>query len=129
MIEEAMQSGPTSSILAEIELHAAISKRWRDGDIWEEERDALLAIVDTEIIPALTLLPLDDEVRAAARQVVAAHPLRTLDALHVATAIVAQRHAKRHGSSLRFCTADRRQVEAATVIFGLEHVALVPPRR
>lgn len=128
-IEESMRLGPTSSILAALELHAAIWKRWRDGAISEEEREQLLRIVDLSIISAVTLLPLDDEVLSAAKQIVTDHPLRTLDALHVATAIVVERHARRHGSRLRFCTADRRQVDAATVIFGHEHMVFVPPRR
>jgi hypothetical protein len=61
--------------------------------------------------------------------IVAAHPLRTHDGLQIATANTAEQHTRRHSSALHFCTADRRQSDAAAAIFGRQPVTFVPPWR
>jgi predicted nucleic acid-binding protein len=128
-VELTLQTAPVSSVLIAVELRAAICKRWHDGILTAEERDQLLALVEMSILPALTLLPLNDSVLSEANGVVAAHPVRTLDALHIATAIIAERRTRRHGATLQVCTADRRQADAAAAIFGGQHVIFVPPWR
>lgn len=128
-IEQAMQSGPASSILIRLELSSAIFRRWRSGEVSEAERDVLLGAADAQLLPAITLLPLDATVLQEAEEIVRSHAVRTLDALHLGTAVVAARHARRQGATLDFCTADQRQADAATVLFGAPKVVLVPPLR
>jgi len=129
LIEQGMQANPTSSVLAELEVRAAVYKRWHDGEITEAERDLLLATYDTDILPTLTFIALDDDVLRQAHRVVARYRVRSLDALHVATAVVVDQRVRRHGSTLLFCTADRRQADAASGIFGATRVIVVPPWR
>jgi hypothetical protein len=53
--------------------------------------------------------------------------LRALDAIHVGTAVVVNRHQQRRGNTLRFCTGDLRQGEAAAACFGGDRVTVLPP--
>ncbi|MGI8553001.1 MAG: type II toxin-antitoxin system VapC family toxin [Dehalococcoidia bacterium] len=129
LVERAMASNPISSLLMNLELHVAIFKRWHDGALDTAVRDRLISITEGRIIPAFTLLPLDAAVVDEARAVATEYSVRTLDALHVGTAVIASRSARRYGSTFDFCTADRRQAEAATKIFGSLHVSFVLPWR
>jgi predicted nucleic acid-binding protein len=126
-VERSMSFQPSTSTLTELELLSAIYRRWREGAEAEANRDELLQAVERRISPALTLLPLTDDVLREAGHVVSDHPVRSLDAIHLATAVIASRHARRHGARLTFCTADRRQATAAEAIFGATQVILVPP--
>ena len=61
-----------------------------------------------------TLVEVGAEVLSAAEKLVAVHPLRTLDAIHVASAqVFAAGMSEPH---LMFVSADKRQTEAADVI-------------
>ncbi|MGI8968113.1 MAG: type II toxin-antitoxin system VapC family toxin [Chloroflexota bacterium] len=126
-VEHALGANPTSSTLAGLEIRAAIFKQWHDGQILEEERDTLLAVSEQRILANLALLDLSPETLSEAGNVVERHSLRTLDALHVATAIRANRYLRRRGARLDFVSADRRQSEAAREIFGTGTVTFVPP--
>ncbi len=126
-VEHALGANPTSSTLAGLEIRAAIFKQWHDGQILEEERDTLLAVSEQRILANLALLDLSPETLSEAGNVVERHSLRTLAALHVATAIRANRYLRRRGARLDFVSADRRQAEAAREIFGTGTVTFVPP--
>lgn len=126
-VEHALGVNPISSMLAGLEIRAAIFKQWHDGQISEAERDTLLAVSEERILANLALLDLGSDTVSEARNVAARHSLRTLDALHVATAIRANRYLRRRGARLEFVTADRRQSEAAREIFGVGTVTFVPP--
>ena len=128
-VEAAMHQGPTSSVLAKLEMQAAIYKRWHDRLIDAAARDGFLAGVASDIEPVLAFTPLDGGVFVEARAVVQSYSLRTLDAIHLATARIVERRAKRHGARFHFCTADRRQAAAAEAVFGAERVMMVPPWR
>ncbi len=128
-VERALGANPTSSTLAGLEIRAAIFKQWHDGQISEGERDTLLVVSEQHILVNLALLDLGPETVSEAQNVVARHSLRTLDALHVATAIQANRYLRRRGARLEFVTADRRQSEAAREIFDPDSVTFVPPWR
>ena len=128
-VEQALGRAPVSSALIAVELHAAICKRFHDGILTEAARDQHLALAEAGILPLMTLLPLSDTVLREAQQVVATYPIRALDALHLATAILTARRARRRGSTLDFCTADRRQADAAAAIFGAQQIIFVPPWR
>jgi hypothetical protein len=61
-----------------------------------------------------TLVEVGAEVLGAAEKLVAVHPVRTLDAIHVASAQVFA--AGVSVSDLMFVSADKRQTEAAVVV-------------
>jgi predicted nucleic acid-binding protein len=125
-----LQEAPISSELTVVEIRAAIWKRWHDKDIDETKGNALHSAADSLLFSAISLISLNSDVLAEASTVVARFPIRSLDALHLATAAIAFRQARRHGHVLRFCTADRRQSAAAAAeLFGAERVLLVPPWR
>lgn len=126
IVETALAANPTSSSLTSLEIEAAIYKKWHDRQMTEVERDVLLAVAEQRILETLVLLELDAETLSEAHGVTKAHPLRTLDAIHVAAAIRAGRYARRHSARLDFVSADRRQAEAARQIFGNDAVIFVP---
>ena len=69
-----------------------------------------------------TLVEVGVEVLGAAERLVAVHPLRTLDAIHVASAQVFAAGVSE--SDLMFVSADKRQAEAAAVIgLGTRYIA------
>jgi predicted nucleic acid-binding protein len=89
---------PASSCSCSVVRHAAISeilKRFAvDREFW-------------------ALIEVTSEVLAVAETLVADHPLRTLDAIHLASS---QLFAERLESQLTFVTADARQGAAASAI-------------
>jgi predicted nucleic acid-binding protein len=92
------------------------------------QRDRLLHAAQ-QILDAVDILVLDDDVLAETRVLVRRYPLRTLDAIHLATASQADGRLAKASLPLRFCTADLRQAEAARHHFGVDRVDLVPPLR
>ena len=128
-VRRALQEGPISSELTIVEIRAAIWKRWHDKNVDETERDECVSVADSLLFPTISMLSLTSKVVAEASTVVTRFPIRTLDALHLATAAIASRQARRHGRVLRFCTADGRQSAAAVDLFGSDHVLIVPPWR
>src|SRR5260221_406331 len=81
------------------------------------------------LLECVNLMSLDAVIFGEAFAMTRLHPLRTLDGLHLGSAAVAQRELLPRGLTLRFCTADRRQAEAAERHFGAEQVDVVPPWR
>jgi predicted nucleic acid-binding protein len=126
LVEEALRQQPATSTLTDVEMLSAIYRRWRQGVESETERDKLLEAVARRINPAVTSLPLTGNVLREAGRAIRAYPVRSLDAIHLATAIIAARHARRHGAKLRFCTADHGQAAAAETLLGTSNVILVP---
>lgn len=81
---------------------------------------------------AQTLAPLvhigvSQMVREEAVSVANRFLVRTLDAIHIATAVVMSRQQLRQGNIVRFCTADLRQAEASRALLGEDRVDFVPP--
>lgn len=128
-VDQALASGAISSVLTRLEVLAAIYKRCHDGEMSVSDRDAMLGIAETATFPALDFSDLDATVFLEAQRLVVTYPLRPLDALHVATAAIADADLRRHGVELHFCTPDRRQANAAKAIFGDARVIFVPPWR
>ena len=128
IVDAALRDEPITSSLAELECWASLHKKWLDGEIDATERDVRLEAAKTTL-SSMVLLAVDEEVFADAFTLTQTHPLRTLDSLHLATAAVARRHAAPRGVRVRFCTADRRQAEAAERHFGADQVDVVPPWR
>jgi predicted nucleic acid-binding protein len=128
-VEQALSEEPVSSTLAKVEVSAAIYVRWRSQEISEEDRDRLLANAENNVLPGIDMFALNDEVVDEARMLVGRHPLRSLDALHVATAEIISRRVERRGDVVTFCTADKRQATTAEALFGTDRVVFVPPWR
>ena len=127
LVEVAMADEPLSSALADLECWSAIHKKWHDKEISEGQRDGLIDRARTLVL-AVNLLALDDDVVTETRALTQRYALRTLDGIHLATAVRAWEKLTWTGG-LRFCTADRRQAEAARQRLGEGQVDLVPSWR
>ncbi len=98
-----------SSALAPVETASELRLRQSTGDLAERVVDRALAKMATdrarwELIGPTSL------VLSRAEELVRAHALRTLDAVHLASALIFQAET---GRRLRFLTADARQRTAA----------------
>jgi hypothetical protein len=127
LAEVALRDSPTTSELATLECWASIHKRWHDGSITRGARDRLLQAVQGHALGAAILLSIDSDALAESRSVASRYPIRTLDAIHLGTAVVADRRLRPIGLKIRFCTADSRQATAARGLFGVSEVDLLPP--
>lgn len=125
-VEEAMAGLPVTSVLAAVEVPIAIDARFHRGQLSAEERDELHDIAE-EILASIGKIGLSAAARREAVAAARGRLLRALDALHVGTAVVINRHQQRRGNMLRFCTADIRQGQAAAACFGGDRVIVLPP--
>jgi hypothetical protein len=98
-----------SSIVMPVELHSAFSRRVREGTLATVALPRLFERLSIDR-QHWTLVETTAEVLAEAEALLQAHPLRTLDALHVAAARVFQ---KRLRAPVTFISADARQLTAA----------------
>jgi predicted nucleic acid-binding protein len=103
-----------SSALLRLEVVSAVRRRHAEGGLTETQQRRLLRRIEADDV-SWELVPAVDEVVEAARRLLLAHRLRTLDAIHLASASVLIAE----GLHLPFVTADRRQAEAGRVA-GLE---------
>jgi predicted nucleic acid-binding protein len=125
-VEEAMNGLPITSVLAAVEMPIAIEARFHRGLIGADERDELLGAA-SQILAAVGKVGLSATARREAVAAARANLLRAPDAIHVGTAVVVNRHQQRRGNTLRFCTADVRQGEAAAMSLGSDRVTVLPP--
>jgi predicted nucleic acid-binding protein len=125
-VEDAMTGLPITSVLATVEVPIAIESRFHRGQIGADDRDELLGTAD-EILTSIGKVGLSTMARREAVAAARGRLLRALDAIHVGTAVVVNRHQQRRGNTLRFCTADLRQGEAAAACLGGSRVTVLPP--
>jgi predicted nucleic acid-binding protein len=125
-VEAAMSGLPITSVLAAVEVPVAIEARFHRGQIGADERDELLDTAD-EILRSIGKIGLSAMARREAVAAARGRLLRALDAIHVGTAVVVNRHQQRRGNALRFCTGDLRQGEAAAACLGGDRVTVLPP--
>jgi uncharacterized protein len=110
----------TSAVLP-VELRSGLRRRAADGSIDAARLPALLEHVAVDR-PYWTLVQVGADVLAGAETLVAAHPIRTLDAIHVASAQLFAARARLAG--LTFVSADKRQTEAAHAVgLVVRHIA------
>jgi uncharacterized protein len=102
----------TSAVLP-VELRSALRRRVVEGTLEASRVPEILKRVSADRA-YWTLVEVGAEVLAAAEKLVAVHPLRTLDAIHVGSAQVFA--AGVAASDLMFVSADERQTDAAAVI-------------
>jgi uncharacterized protein len=99
-----------SSVVLPLELHSAFARRARDGNVGTASLPKLWERV-SEDQQRWTLVTVSPEVITAAQELMEHRRLRTLDAIHVASA---QLFASRMNSTLTFVSADGRQCAAAS---------------
>lgn len=102
----------TSAILP-VELCSALRRRVADGSIDASRLPAILGHIATDRA-WWTLIAVGNDVLALAEALVAAHPVRALDAIHVASAQLFAARVSTPG--LRFVSADTRQTETAVAV-------------
>lgn len=107
----------TISTLTALELRCLLGRRRRAGELTAEQEMRVFATFEQDVSDGhLRLYPLDDHATRAALNLLvqlADHPLRTLDALHLAVA--------RDLSCPRLATADRTMAAAAAALgFGVD---------
>lgn len=109
-----------SSATIKVESRSALSRRRRDGEISEKEFARVMIRLGEGLL-AVEFVRVTEEVLERAGDIVLGNPVRTLDALHIASASVFQEGT---GITPTFVTADRKQHEAAvqeglrTVLMG-----------
>lgn len=102
----------TSAVLP-VELRSALRRRVSESTLDKEQVPDILKRVATDR-PYWTLVEVASDVLAAAETLVATHPVRTLDAIHVASAQLFA--ARVTPTELIFVSADARQIEAAAAV-------------
>ncbi len=105
-----------SSVLLRLEVVSAVRRRHAAGHLTETQQRRLLRRIEADDA-SWELVPIVDEIVEGARQLLLAHRLRTLDAIHLASASILAAE----GLQVPFVTADHRQAEAGRVA-GLEVV-------
>ena len=102
----------TSAVLP-VELRGGLRRRVAEGSIEAARLPAILKRVAADR-PYWTLIEVRSDVLAAAETLVATHPIRTLDAIHVASAQLFAARVSMPG--LTFVSADKRQTETAVAV-------------
>jgi uncharacterized protein len=111
MLENVDDSQKLVSALASLEVRSAIRRRQRAGDILPADADSALVNLDAESI-RIVEQPVGPAVIDVARLVLDSHPLRALDALHLATCIVMRDTLQ--VSDICFVSADDSLLKAAS---------------
>jgi predicted nucleic acid-binding protein len=97
--------------LAAIEFAAALSRRVREGSLPVRERSRHWKAFQIHLRDQYRVMQATEEVFTATQRLVFAYPLRTLDALQLASALVAATRIRR--GRVAFWTADEQQASAA----------------
>ena len=108
------------STVLPVEIRTALRRRVADQTLDESRIPAILKRFTADRA-FWTFIEVSREVLAAAETLVGTHPLRTLDAIHVASAqLIAARGVS---SALTFVSADHRQITAAAVLgLNVKHI-------
>jgi len=102
----------TSAVLP-VELRSGLRRRVAEGSLVAARLPAILTHVAADRA-YWTLVEVGTDVLAGAETLVAAHPIRTLDAVHVASAQLFAARVSMPG--LTFVSADKRQTETAVAV-------------
>jgi predicted nucleic acid-binding protein len=98
-----------SSAIAPIELSSAIQRRHRRGEITAMNYNSLIAKVNADKSFWQLIEPVP-QVLSKAEDLVVSYNIRTLDSIHLASALILQESLS---MPLPFVSADNRQIEAA----------------
>ncbi|MCB1055112.1 MAG: type II toxin-antitoxin system VapC family toxin [Acidobacteria bacterium] len=120
-VEQWFSSGTAfSSRLSEVEIASALARRCRDGDITAKERDQILGRLYDDLERALYVVELQPAVLQAAVVLIKRHPLRSGDAIQLASALSLRRAGA--ASPVEFAVFDGKLSTAAQAE-GLEVLA------
>ncbi len=100
---------PATSRLSEIEIASGIIRRAREGAFPPARRDRMLAALQRDL-PAVAVVEMIPDVTAGARALLLRHPLRSGDAIQLASCLYLQREL---GGPVAFVAFDQRLVNAA----------------
>lgn len=98
------------SELATVEIFSLLSRRQREGSLTGEHLSALQAVFLLHMEQEYLVTPVDRALLKHASQLVTRHPLRTLDAIHLASAHFA---ASILNGPMRFVSGDKTLLAAA----------------
>jgi uncharacterized protein len=110
------RSGHTQAIaeITVIEVASAFARKLREGSITQARQRRLWRVFRGHWRTQYQVVALDERVRLRAMQLVFAHPLRTLDAIQLASALALAASLARLTRDVRFCTADQRLAGTAS---------------
>ena len=111
--------GLTTSRLSEVEVASALSRRRREGVCSAGEHDLALQELGSDL-SGMSVIEIASGVAARARDIVSRHPLRTGDAIHLASCLLLQNTT---GQTVDLVAFDRKLRAAAE----LEGLAVIPP--
>jgi uncharacterized protein len=104
------------SDLARIELHSALIRKVREGEVTEEVLHAILECFRVDLLHRFHTVPLTARIVEGAINLLIEHGkryhLRTLDALQLASAMAVE------GEGLVFVTADSKLMAVASAVFS-----------
>ena len=106
--------------MSEVEIASALARRCRDGDITAKERDQILGRLYDDLERALYVVELQPAVLQAAVVLIKRHPLRSGDAIQLASALSLRRAGA--ASPVEFAVFDGKLSTAAQAE-GLEVLA------
>jgi uncharacterized protein len=110
-----------TSAMLPVELRGALRRRVAEGSLEAGRLPAIFKHVAADRA-YWTLVEVGTAVLVAAETLVATHPIRTLDAIHVASAHLFAARVSMPG--LTFVSADKRQTEAAAAVgLAARHIA------
>ena len=98
-----------SSAIAPLETVSALSRRRRSGEVDQNTFNSIVSRIELDRAH-WELVPIDREVLECAEGIVRNLSIRSLDAIHIASALSFQ---ERFGNRIPFFSADERQLDAA----------------
>ncbi|TAK35405.1 MAG: PIN domain-containing protein [Chloroflexota bacterium] len=118
----------TMSVLAVTELASVLARRTREGDLTPQQRDTIFRrfLQDSQGVPGYVMLGLTQRVSHEATRLLLTSPLsihlRTLDALHLASARLAFARARRRGVANAYLVTSDRTLAAAASWSGFQAI-------
>jgi len=98
------------SRLATVELIAMLMRRHREGTLWISDVNRIRSNFLAHVRKQYTVVDLETKVFSVARSLLMKHPLRSSDAIQLASAVIVRNH---YRVKLTFIAADHRLLTAA----------------
>jgi hypothetical protein len=96
-----------------VELTSAFYRKHREGTFDDHELQVALDMFNQHNLQDYWLEPVRESIIKSAARLIARHPLRTYDAVQLATALEAQADLQPSGVTILFLSADDRLLQAA----------------
>jgi predicted nucleic acid-binding protein len=107
--EVARADSLATSLVTYVEVRAAIARRAREGDVSREDKDGLLTTMEADW-ERYAVVGVSDPLCRLAAELCDSHPLRGVDALHLASALTVKAQS---GQPVTFLCFDERLRSAA----------------